>query len=458
MLARIVMWIIVLVCSIGCAAPTLPVTRGPSPTSVAPNPIGTPRPTLIATEAVTATVNLEELDDHYLLAFASERDNMPGIYLTDRRGRWVHLITREAMETSHPAWSPDGSRLAFTAKKGAQHELVVVDANGENLTQLTRDQGDNFYPTWSPDGQRIAFASNRSGEYQIYAVRADGSDVQRLTDTTVREEKPAWSPDGSRIAFMSTRDGNAEVYVMNADGSSPTNLTQHRASDLNPAWSPDGKLIAFNSTRGTGEFGIYIMQADGSQVRPLLEGGGWYEKPAWSPDGTQIAFYSNRDGNAEVYMIRADGTRMQRLTYQAGWDGQPTWLPRPIEVAAAAPCPVTLPNGQTPPDEQAVSTEHHGNGALWTVLPADGILYLRHEPEGWLTTKLPWWREVTGTLSLEGRRLDGTGKFSAHVPDGYDPGGFQPTGVYFSSEGCWEVTGRVGSAELKFVVDVYSID
>jgi hypothetical protein len=106
------------------------------------------------------------------------------------------------------------------------------------------------------------------------------------------------------------------------------------------------------------------------------------------------------------------------------------------------------------PGDQVVSPQHHGHGALWTVLPVDGILYVRCEGDGWLSTKLRWWRGVTGTLTIEGRWLDRGGEFSAYVPDGYGDSGFQATGVYFSVEGCWEVLGRAGLARLKFVVEV----
>jgi hypothetical protein len=132
----------------------------------------------------------------------------------------------------------------------------------------------------------------------------------------------------------------------------------------------------------------------------------------------------------------------------------PVSSPQPIDISPPFDCPVTKPNGSRPPGETAISAGYYGNGALWTVLPADGILYVRRENDGRLSTKLPWWRGVRGTLTIEGQRLDGAGEFSAHIPDGYGSSGFQATGVYFSDEGCWELRGRAGSAELKFVVNV----
>src|SRR5262249_50685765 len=118
-------------------------------------------------------------------------------------------------------------------------------------------------------------------------------------------------------------------------------------------------------------------------------------------------------------------------------------------------CRVTKPNGNTPPGERP-SPHFHGGDGLWTAL-------WRDEPsapdavlgDGSLSMKWPWGRGVKGKLTIAGRRLDGSAlPLRANIPDGYGDTGFQPTGLIFPTEGCWEVIGRVGEASLTFVVRV----
>ena len=139
-------------------------------------------------------------------------------------------------------------------------------------------------------------------------------------------------------------------------------------------------------------------------------------------------------------------------------------VPAPDFVAlsgsAAFECPVTIPNGTTPPGEKQ-SSNHHGNdGTIWTGFWPDGkVIFSRSDPgaishAGVMSTKWGWWRAIPGELRIEGRRLDGAGILEARIPDGYGETGFQVSALIFSSAGCWEVTGRVGSESLTFVTEV----
>jgi hypothetical protein len=123
-------------------------------------------------------------------------------------------------------------------------------------------------------------------------------------------------------------------------------------------------------------------------------------------------------------------------------------------------CQVTPPNHAIPPGQEhnpgAQRAPYLGNGKLWTVLWPHGVFVARRKDvarDGSISIKLPWWRGVRGALKLAGRRLDKPAPpLRAQIGPGYGSTGFQATGIIFSTPGCWEVTGSVGTARLSFVV------
>jgi hypothetical protein len=177
----------------------------------------------------------------------------------------------------------------------------------------------------------------------------------------------------------------------------------------------------------------------------------------------------------EQHMAARTGTRTVALAAAlavvvVGCSRQPQATPtpastsQPVAAPAADPkrCPVTIANGNGPPGERP-SPQHHGNGALWTVLPPDGIdKGGTPEPDGSTSQKYPWWTVgTTGELTIQGRRVDASAaplraRINSGVPEtpfAEVPGGrFWSSGIYFPTEGCWQVTGRVGRTSLTFVV------
>jgi hypothetical protein len=123
-------------------------------------------------------------------------------------------------------------------------------------------------------------------------------------------------------------------------------------------------------------------------------------------------------------------------------------------------CSVSRPNGCTPPGQRP-SPYTYGNSDLCTVLWPDGTVVFRPGgpgfvlPDGSLSMKFPWWRGVRGKLTIQGKRLDAPAPpLRASIPEGYGDTGFQATALIFPTEGCWEVTGKVGEASLTFVTRV----
>ena len=132
-----------------------------------------------------------------------------------------------------------------------------------------------------------------------------------------------------------------------------------------------------------------------------------------------------------------------------------------------ASCPVSRPNVISSPSEYYIPTTsgyQNSDGTLFTIpWPEGTVIFAREGPgfigsDGSLSMKWPWWREVSGKLTIEGRRLDTPAPpLRAEIPDGYGEIGFQPSTIIFSQEGCWEITGTVGHAQLTFVTLVVKV-
>ncbi len=266
--------------------------------------------------------------DRKKIAFNSNRDGFPAIYLMNADGSDLRKISNDLLDSGSASWSADGTKIRFGAKDG----IYEVNIDGSGLTKLL-----NVLGTLSPDGKKIVMiksliAGSQAG-VEIFVANADGSNPIRLTNNHSLDVDPSWSPDGRRIVFTCFPDGfvegesnNAEICVMGADGSNLVRLTNHPALDKVPAWSPDGTRIAFHSPRGckSGE-AIHVMNADGSNVMQLTECQNFEGPGIWSPDSKRLIYASDRDGNAEIYSINADPSHQTNLTRHLAEDSEPVW-------------------------------------------------------------------------------------------------------------------------------------
>jgi Tol biopolymer transport system component len=350
--------LIILVGACGPAATPTSLTAAvvpPTPTTVPPTEVvlqpsvttttegaaaspSLPPPTPTPTQAPAPTP-IPPGDSSSLIAFYSDRDGNPEIYVMNPDGSEQCRLTFSPFEDSSPDLSRDGSQIAFISDRedpqagncfpDCMYQIYVINADGSGEHKLVDTESRALHPDWHPDGTKLSFDTESNLEGDIYVVNADGSGPQRLIEDGFWAD---WSPDGSQLVFASKRDGNVEIYVADADGSNQRRLTENRQLDYFPAWSSDGRRIAFARLE---KKQIYVMNADGSDEQQLTRLSN-AENPSWSPDGTQIAFQSSSAGNFEIHVIDVEDalqgnedSGLQRLTENRATDLWPSWGPAP---------------------------------------------------------------------------------------------------------------------------------
>jgi len=134
----------------------------------------------------------------------------------------------------------------------------------------------------------------------------------------------------------------------------------------------------------------------------------------------------------------------------------------PTGTPPAASCEATLPNGDTPPGEEPGPT-YYGNGRLYTSLWPNGEILADPrfiEADGSIGMKFAWWRApgvgAAGDLQITGHELRTGATITASIPDGYGQR-FQASGIFYPTEGCYEITATSGDAQLTFVTKVTKV-
>jgi hypothetical protein len=209
--------------------------------------------------------------------------NGQDIYQIDAQGQTLRL-TQDGAGNREPAWSLDNSRIAYVSERDGNPEIYIMNADGSNPARLTTNAGTDISPAWSPDGTRIAFASNRDESLEIYTINADGTGLVRLTYDLNENRSPNWSPDGRWIVFSGNRSGDREIYTLSPDGAQVNRLTFSPGADEHPVWSPDGYWILFTSERAkAGLSNLYAMVRDGSKAFAYFDvPSSSFLTPAWA--------------------------------------------------------------------------------------------------------------------------------------------------------------------------------
>ena len=244
------------------------------------------------------------------------------IYTTDRNGKQVSAITRDAALNpsagqvgryyQYLSWAPDGQHLAFVrvsdSQSGQEVSLMSALSDGKQpVTNFTSLSFQPFYLYWSPNSQTIAFLGSdaTTGVLGQYLVGAAGNQSKLIGGG--QPYYWDWSPDGRSLIVhtggASFENPQARLAIVRVDGSAPK-------QDLNvkpglfdaPDWSPGGDGIALATHTSAGQDQLILAGQDGKMKKVLanLSGPATF---AWSPKGILLA-YAVYDATGSAPTIR----------------------------------------------------------------------------------------------------------------------------------------------------------
>ncbi len=215
--------------------------------------------------------------DGRFLAFYSDRDGEPRVWLWEARRESIHRLSPAVARTVYgwevPLWAPDSRRLIVklrpismtgTEVAAAPHPYVEPGADTVKIPGSTVA----VYRS-TPPGQRGAsvprdsFATQPAGNDWLgdLAVVETATRRVRIVAYGVRSNRYLFSPDGSRIAYLDAtarvsegEDASQHAYLVNiimvdvATGQSRVAVRGIRDwQAISLSWSPDGRWLAYVS-------------------------------------------------------------------------------------------------------------------------------------------------------------------------------------------------------------------
>jgi dipeptidyl aminopeptidase/acylaminoacyl peptidase len=282
------------------------------------------------------------------LAFVSDRDGDPQIYLISRHGGEAQPLTQMKYGAANPVWSPDGKKIAFTSAVGKEEDRSLLiklkdDAAKKAEEKKAKDEARVFTKMgWRADS--IGIRPERNQQIWVVDVPAPGAtETPKPIQVTWGEFDHGgaqWSPDGALLSFVAKRDPDElhwynDVWVTpvptteDEAGFAPRKLTQSNGSWHGAYFSPDGKYLALighhneydNATQAT----VYLYPVAGGEARKLDTGdlslgntvgadvrvGADGAKPTWAPDGSAFYVPVSERGACVIYKIAVDGSAPQ---------------------------------------------------------------------------------------------------------------------------------------------------
>jgi dipeptidyl aminopeptidase/acylaminoacyl peptidase len=258
------------------------------------------------------------------IAFVSDRDGAPQIFLLDLGGGEPRALSSWPAGLDGPRWSPDGKWLlasgdAFPDCKDTACNKARIERQDKAKIKARVVERLLFrhWDAWR-DGRRT----------HLFSVNATSGEAHDLTPGELDAPPftlgggPAYdiAPDGKAIVFAATHERNEalstndDVYELTLGGATPRCLScANPGRDTMPRYSPDGKYIVWTTQKTNGHESDKIdlllhERRSGAQKNLTSKLDAWAEEPVFTRDGKRILFAAVVAGHKRLYTVDVAGS------------------------------------------------------------------------------------------------------------------------------------------------------
>lgn len=220
--------------------------------------------------------NLDLSRDDKRLAFqrADAQSRSEDIWVLDLQRSTTSRVTFDPASDVGPVWSPDSTRLAFSSNRDQAPGIYIKEASGaggetfvQPLTQLGGEPVD-----WSRDGKFLLYESGQSDLYAI-PIAGGGKPIPIAANPTFAENSGRFSPAGGFISYLSFEAGRADVCVQPFPATGAKwQIATGASSRGAPQWSRSGKELFYVS--GNKMYSVSIVTSpafEASVPTPLFD-------------------------------------------------------------------------------------------------------------------------------------------------------------------------------------------
>ena len=201
-----------------------------------------------------------------------------------------------------PSFSPDGGRLAFVSDLNGVPQIWVVDSGGGWPRLVTGLDDQVGGVSWSPDGEWLSFSLAPGGgmNTQVYLVRPDGTDLRRLTDGGAENNwLGGWSHDGRLLAISSNRGGasSMDAYAYDTQTGELLEIAENPGIGVLADLSRDDRRAVLWRMESRSDDNLFLLDLEDRSESLLTphEGPGSFGGGRFSPDGSAVYISSNAD-------------------------------------------------------------------------------------------------------------------------------------------------------------------